>query len=61
LDVFFGNVYKYYCQKGFVPTVATGASDVVTLGFTVIFSTFLLSWVNWGKRFAGTCSVHSRF
>jgi len=49
LDEFFVNVYRFYYERGFMCILMKGAVNVVTLGFTVVFSTFLLGFVDWNK------------
>jgi hypothetical protein len=49
LDVFFGNMYNYYHSRGLTTIVTSGLSNIITLAFTVIFSTFLFSFVKWTK------------
>eukprot|EP00516_Mucochytrium_quahogii_P000446 CAMPEP_0203751134 /NCGR_PEP_ID=MMETSP0098-20131031/5254_1 /ASSEMBLY_ACC=CAM_ASM_000208 /TAXON_ID=96639 /ORGANISM=" , Strain NY0313808BC1" /LENGTH=676 /DNA_ID=CAMNT_0050640721 /DNA_START=169 /DNA_END=2196 /DNA_ORIENTATION=+ len=47
LDEFFSRVYSYYYEGGFSCIVAKSVVNILTLGFTVVFSTFLLGFVNW--------------
>jgi hypothetical protein len=48
LDLFFASMYNFYQHKGLSNIVATGICNIATLAFTVIFSTFLFSFVDWG-------------
>jgi autophagy-related protein 9 len=47
LDQFFADMYHFYRGKGLYSMVASSVVDLLTLGFTVIFSTFLLALVDW--------------
>ncbi len=47
LDVFFRGMYHYFQHRGFATIVTGGVTNVLTLGFTVVFSSFLFSWVDW--------------
>ncbi|CAM9743593.1 unnamed protein product, partial [Laminaria digitata] len=47
LDTFFTNMYKYYHNRGLLSIVSTGVAHLLILAFTVLFSTFLLSFVDW--------------
>lgn len=49
LDVFFGNMYFFYQNRGMATILTTGISNTITLAFTVIFSTFLFSFIHWNK------------
>lgn len=40
-------MYTYHYQKGIVPIVLTQVCSIVTLAFTVSFSSFLIAFVNW--------------
>lgn len=47
LDHFFSRLYHYYCNKGFWCIVTQWAVELLTLGFTIVFSGFLILFVNW--------------
>eukprot|EP00939_MAST-03C_sp_MAST-3C-sp1_P002478 g2478.t1 len=47
LDLFFTEVYEYYREHGAACIVASRLTDVITLGFTIAFSTFLFLFVKW--------------
>ena len=47
LDHFFSNMYQFFYTKGLPTIVLTQACDVVSLGFTTVFSAFLIGFVNW--------------
>jgi len=47
LDAFFTKVYTYYVEKGFWCMIATRITNIVTLAFTICFSSFLLLFINW--------------
>ena len=49
LDVFFTNMYSFYHHRGFPTVLVSGIANMITLGFTVVFSTFLFSWLDWGE------------
>ena len=49
LDVYFTSMYNYFNKRGLVAVIVGGVTDIITLGFTVFFSTFLFSWVDWGR------------
>lgn len=53
LDTFLTRVYSYYAEKGFVTMVVARISNLLTLGFTIVFSCFLFLYVNWSILF--TC------
>ncbi|CEM07555.1 unnamed protein product [Vitrella brassicaformis CCMP3155] len=48
LDRFLSTFYKYYEEKGFASIVASHVTHLVALLFTIVFSFFLLVYVNWG-------------
>lgn len=48
LDKFFTDMYQYYVSKGIGAVVLSEFCAVLTLGFTVCFSAFLLAFVDWG-------------
>lgn len=56
LDEFFTRMYRYYYQRGFPSILASHITSLITLAFTVIFSTFLLVFVDWPNLL--TCGVH---
>lgn len=59
LDAFFSKVYYYYVEEGFWCIVVTRATNLITLGFTIGFSTFLLLFVNWTNLFlCSSASLH---
>ncbi len=49
LDVFFQVMYKYYQNKGFHSILAAGATNLVSMAFTVALSTWLFAYVDWGR------------
>lgn len=62
LDQFFVRVYRYYEEKGFSVILAARTLNVLALGFTVVFSGFLLLSVKWSALHsecvvAGTCDI----
>lgn len=57
LDNFFERVYHYYCDKGFWCIVTQWIVELLTLGFTIAFSGFLLLFVNWQGLLHAECGV----
>lgn len=49
LDVFFTDMYTYKYQQGLAAIIVTQICSMVTLGFTVAFSSFLLVFVDWNS------------
>ena len=47
LDKWFASLYSYFEGKGFWCIVTSRVVNVLTLGFTVAFSAFLLLYVDW--------------
>jgi len=47
LDNFFTRIYEYFKERGFTCIVITRVLNVVALAFIIMFSTFLLAFVNW--------------
>jgi hypothetical protein len=54
LDVFFARVYNYYIEKGFTAMILGRITNLITLAFTISFSSFLLLYIRWHLIF--TCS-----
>jgi Autophagy protein ATG9 len=48
LDVFFGNLYRYYYHRGLVPLFCKGVVDLLILVFTGWLSVVLFAYVDWG-------------
>ena len=48
LDRFFLRLYSYYLEKGFWVILLSRVLNLLTLAFTILFSGFLLLFVNWG-------------
>ena len=42
-------MYKYYQNKGFGSIVAAGATNLISMAFTVALSTWLFAFVDWGR------------
>jgi autophagy-related protein 9 len=57
LDKFFTAIYNYYLGKGFRAIVLLRATDLLSLVFTTIFTTFLLLFVDWGELLS--CNVQN--
>ena len=49
LDVFFGSAYRFFQCRGLPTIVAEAVTNALTLAFTVVFSTFLFSYVDWAR------------
>ena len=47
LDSFFIKVYKYYAEKGYYSIILSRIINMITLAFTIIFSSFLVLCVDW--------------
>ncbi|KXZ53043.1 hypothetical protein GPECTOR_8g408 [Gonium pectorale] len=47
LDLFFTRVYRYWHERGLRSILLSGALNLLALGFTAAFSTFLLLFVDW--------------
>ena len=48
LDRFFSRLYSYYLEKGFWVILLSRVLNLLTLAFTILFSDFLLLFVNGG-------------
>lgn len=57
LDDFFQRVYQYYCDKGFWCIVTQWLCELVSLGFTIGFSGFLVLFVNWPGLLNAKCGI----
>jgi len=55
LDKFFTAIYNYYLGKGFRAIVLLRATDLFSLVFTTVFTTFLLLFVDWTELLS--CNV----
>jgi autophagy-related protein 9 len=49
LDAFFQNLYEYYRDRGLPSIAVSRLLDLVTLGFTILFTGFLLLGLDWTK------------
>ena len=49
LDFFLGRVYQYHLSRGYIPLLATRITSLLSIGFTLLFSTFLITFVNWNN------------
>jgi autophagy-related protein 9 len=47
LDDFFSAAYAYHYESGFYCMATKAVVNTLTLGFTIVFSTFLLGFVDW--------------
>lgn len=65
IDSFFGEVYHYFEKRGWVSIVAQRVVNIVTLGFTIVFSVFMLEMVDWNKlttcKDEATCGSFSNY
>jgi autophagy-related protein 9 len=57
LDEFFQRVYQYYCDKGFWCIFTQWLCELVSLGFTIGFSGFLVLFVNWPGLLNAKCGI----
>lgn len=57
LDDFFQRVYQYYCDKGFWCIFTQWLCELVSLGFTIGFSGFLVLFVNWPGLLNAKCGI----
>lgn len=57
LDEFFQRVYQYYCKKGFWCIFTQWLYELGVVGFTIIFSGFLILFVDWPRVFNTKCGV----
>jgi len=46
-DVFFTDLYHYFCGKGYFVILIKGAVQLITLAFTVVLTTFLIGFLKW--------------
>jgi autophagy-related protein 9 len=49
LDRFFTSMYQYYVAKGLPAVILQQLSSVITLGFTIAASIFLIAFVDWAN------------
>eukprot|EP01006_Ploeotia_vitrea_P037044 TRINITY_DN66083_c9_g5_i1.p1 TRINITY_DN66083_c9_g5~~TRINITY_DN66083_c9_g5_i1.p1 ORF type:complete len:906 (+),score=442.87 TRINITY_DN66083_c9_g5_i1:42-2759(+) len=49
LDAFFTHVYQYFVENGFWPMIVSRLTNLLSLLFTILFSTFLLIYVDWSR------------
>lgn len=54
LDRFFGRIYEYFKERGYVCICVSRILNSVALAFVILFSTFLAACVNWSVVFACT-------
>ena len=58
LDAWFDSLYSYFKEKGFHCIVVGRVVNLLTLGFTIFFSGFLLLYVDW-EALGGSCAEAS--
>ena len=58
LDAWFTSLYSYFKEKGFHCIVVGRVVNLLTLGFTIFFSGFLLLYVDW-EALGGSCAEAS--
>lgn len=46
-DNFFKEFYRFYCNKGIMPTVLSEICSVLSLGFSIGFSVYLFEFIDW--------------
>ena len=49
LDIFFTDMYSYFMNRGLTSIITSQICSVLSLGFTVAFSVFLIAYVDWGS------------
>eukprot|EP00741_Cyanophora_paradoxa_P005597 tig00000912_g5425.t1 len=54
-DTFWDRLYAYYAEKGFTCIVLSRLFELLSLGFTIGFSSFLLAFVNWTELLTTSC------
>lgn len=54
LDAFYKNMYRFYEQKGLYAILLSEATAVLSLGFTIGISIFLIAFLNWPALLACT-------
>ena len=47
LDIFYSNMYKFYCYRGLAAILITQFCNIITVAFTVCLSILLVAFVNW--------------
>ncbi|KAL5994560.1 autophagy protein atg9 [Asimina triloba] len=57
LDLFFGRIYSYYCEKGLWCIVIKWILELLSLGFTICFSGFFLLFVDWHGLRNAKCGI----
>jgi len=57
LDIFFQRVYQYYCDRGFWCIFTQWLCELLSLGFTICFSGFLVLFVNWPGLLNAKCGI----
>ena len=58
LDAWFASLYAYFNEKGFACIITSRVVNLLTLGFTIFFSGFLLLYVDW-EYLGGECAAAS--
>jgi len=49
LDLYFTSLYNYYYHQGLAPIIGKGIVELITLFFTLVFSVFLIAYLNWSE------------
>ncbi|KAK9120601.1 hypothetical protein Syun_018218 [Stephania yunnanensis] len=57
LDLFFGRLYNYYCEKGLWCIIIKWIVELLSLGFTICFSGFFLLYVDWNGLRNAKCGI----
>ncbi|XP_022771246.1 autophagy-related protein 9-like isoform X1 [Durio zibethinus] len=57
LDLFFEQLYSYYCEKGLWCIITKWIVELLSLGFTICFSGFFLLFVDWNGLRNAKCGM----
>ncbi|KAM1570665.1 hypothetical protein FF1_035706 [Malus domestica] len=57
LDLFFERLYSYYCEKGLWCIIIKWIVELLSLGFTILFSGFFLLKVDWNGLRNAKCGM----
>jgi len=47
LDIFFSNMYSFFYNRGLLSIIVAQLCTIISTGFTLIFSVFLIAYVDW--------------
>ncbi|KAK6937802.1 Autophagy-related protein 9 [Dillenia turbinata] len=57
LDLFVERLYSYYCEKGLWCIIIKGIVELLSLGFTICFSVFVLLYIDWNGLLNAKCGM----